>query len=246
MAEAELNLYQKLAKIREMCEVLRKNKSGYGYKYVSIDEILARVTAGMKKYGVSLIPLSCDDFEVERHNFVKTKVMKNGETIESKETEMVVSGPVIFRWINDAKPSQFIDVRWFATGSQADPSQAFGSAMTYALRYFLLQYFQIATPEDDPDSWRSKQAEAAEAENKAIAAGIIDKVLTIINGYLETHQDERDKVVGVVKKYAKERGKASGNPKAITDPEVAAKLLSEIQEKFGAVQGNEETGEEVK
>lgn len=36
MAEqSQLNIYQKLAKIREQVEVMRKNKSGYGYTYVS-------------------------------------------------------------------------------------------------------------------------------------------------------------------------------------------------------------------
>lgn len=29
----QLNIYQKLAKVREQVEVLRKNKSGYGYTY---------------------------------------------------------------------------------------------------------------------------------------------------------------------------------------------------------------------
>lgn len=52
----DLNLVQKLAGIRKMVEVIRKNKSGYNYKYVSEDEILARVTAGMDKYHVLLYP----------------------------------------------------------------------------------------------------------------------------------------------------------------------------------------------
>ena len=39
--ETVLNLVQKLAKIREMIEVLRKNKSGFNYKYVTEDEILS-------------------------------------------------------------------------------------------------------------------------------------------------------------------------------------------------------------
>ena len=35
MAEKkELNLYQKLAKIRRSVEVLEKDKAGYGYRYV--------------------------------------------------------------------------------------------------------------------------------------------------------------------------------------------------------------------
>ena len=32
MAEEVLNLYQKLAKIRKMTEVIQKNKRGYNYK----------------------------------------------------------------------------------------------------------------------------------------------------------------------------------------------------------------------
>ena len=49
MAEqAQLNIYQKLAKIREQVEVMRKNKSGYGYTYVSEDEILAKIQVFMK------------------------------------------------------------------------------------------------------------------------------------------------------------------------------------------------------
>ena len=43
MAE-EMNLYQKLAKIRKQVEVIRKNKKGFNYSYVSDDEILARVS----------------------------------------------------------------------------------------------------------------------------------------------------------------------------------------------------------
>ena len=43
MAE-QMNIYQKLARIRKQVEVIQKNKSGYGYKYVSEDEILAKIS----------------------------------------------------------------------------------------------------------------------------------------------------------------------------------------------------------
>ena len=52
----EMNIYQKLAKIRKNAEVIQKNKAGYGYKYVTDDELLAKITCFMDKYGVSLIP----------------------------------------------------------------------------------------------------------------------------------------------------------------------------------------------
>ena len=55
MAET-LNLIQKLAKIRAISDVVAKEKRGYNYSYADITTILAKITAGMKKYGVSLIP----------------------------------------------------------------------------------------------------------------------------------------------------------------------------------------------
>lgn len=58
MAETEtkLSLVKKLAKIRAMSDAVSKEKQGYGYSYADITTILAKVTAGMKKYSVSLIP----------------------------------------------------------------------------------------------------------------------------------------------------------------------------------------------
>ena len=52
----KLNIYEKLAKIRKNVEVLQKNASGYGYKYVSEDLILEKITGLMDRYGLSLIP----------------------------------------------------------------------------------------------------------------------------------------------------------------------------------------------
>ena len=56
MAEQDLNIYQRLAKIRKQVEVIKKNKSGCNYKYVSDDELLARISGLMDKYSLMLIP----------------------------------------------------------------------------------------------------------------------------------------------------------------------------------------------
>ena len=48
MSEQTANIYQKLAKVRKQVEVIRKNKSGYGYKYVTEDEILAKISVFMR------------------------------------------------------------------------------------------------------------------------------------------------------------------------------------------------------
>ncbi len=230
---SELNLYQKLAAMRKLTDVIQKTQSGFNYKYVSITEILARVSAGMNKYNVSLIPqYDQANVIVEPHTYKKVRFTKDGKVLEEVVNEYIAKAPVNYMWI-DNETGESITIPWYIAGSQSDPSQAMGSAMTYGLRQFLTQFFQIAQPQDDPDNWRTTQKEAEEKENKEIAKGIIDKVNDIVSAYLETHPDGRSNVVTLVKKYAKEKGKASANYFAITDPNVATALLQEVEKQFG-------------
>lgn len=140
MAEEVLNLQQKLSKIRKMTEVIQKNRKGFNYKYTSIDEILARVTAGMNKYNVSLIPSIVPGSEsVEPYTYCKTKFTKDGQQYEEKNNEFTAKAGIVYTWVNDDDPTDRIDVPWFIAGSQADPAQAVGSGLTYGLRQFLIQ-----------------------------------------------------------------------------------------------------------
>jgi hypothetical protein len=105
--------------------------------------------------------------------------------------------------------------------------------MTYTMRQFLTSYFQIAQSDNDVDAYRSKQKEAEESENRAIASSITDQVMAIINAHMESHPEDRDDIAAIVRKFAKDKGKASANPKVITDPEIAAGLLAAIKERCG-------------
>ncbi len=232
MAE-QLNLYQKLAKMRQLTDVIQKTQSGYNYKYVSITDILAKVSAGMNKYAVSLIPrYEQNDVTVEPYSYKKTRVTKDGKILEENVNEYIAKAAITFTWM-DNETGEHIDVPWFIAGSQSDPSQAMGSAMTYGLRQFLTQFFQIAQPQDDPDNWRTAQKEAEEKENKQVATAIIDQVHAIVVKYTEAHPDAKQNVVDLVKKFAKEKGRASANYYAITDPTVASNLLAEVEKQFG-------------
>lgn len=231
MSEAKLNIYQKLAEIRKLCDAFQKNRQGYGYNYTSIDEILAGVTAGMKKHHVSLVPRIGEDVRVEPYSYSETKATKDGKTYSKSTNELLVHGHITFEWVNDDDPNEKIVVPWFITGSQTDSSQAFGSAMTYALRYFMIYYFQIATLDDtDPDSWRSKQREAENRENIEIAKEVGNDTLAKINSYLDSIEDEakrneeREAIIKIIKKYNKKCDIMS-----ITDPVAASKLHEEIE-----------------
>lgn len=228
-----MNIYQKLAKVRKQVEVIQRNKSGYGYKYVSEDELLAKISGFMDKYHLSLIPsVIHSNTVVAPYNTKKTKVIQNKatgdtQTYEENVNEVLVSADMLFTWVNNDDPNERVDVPWILVGHQSDGSQSFGSGLSYAMRYFLLKFFNVATPDDDPDKWRSKQKAASAAEDKMIAEEFVKTFDTIVKEYLTAHADKADEVKKFVGKYAK-----GGNYFTIADPTVAARLLNDFKEKF--------------
>lgn len=228
MAEQSLNIYQKLAKVRKQVEVIQRNKKGYGYTYVSEDEILAKISGFLDKYSLSLIPSVLHSSAVfAPYHTKKTKSTAKGEMYEENVNEVLVSADMIFTWVNNENPDERIDVPWMLVGHQTDGSQSFGSGLSYAMRYFLLKFFNIATPDDDPDKWRSKQKAASVAEDKMIAEQIIQTVDECIKAFLGENPGKAEDVKKFVAKYVK-----GGNYFAITESVLASKLLSDFKETF--------------
>lgn len=227
--EKHLNLYQKLAKIRQAVEVVQKNKEGYGYSYVTDDELLSKITGKMDKLGVSLIPaIVPGTMEVSPYTYQKTKYdSKLKEYRTETVNEILVQADAVYTWVNNEEPSQRIEVPWGLVGQQADASQSFGSGLTYTYRYFLLKYFGVSTVEDDPDSWRSKQREAEEEETRLLAEGIIDEVDKQIKLFVADHPEKRDAVTKLVTRFVK-----SGNYRQIKEPALATKLAESFANEF--------------
>lgn len=225
----ELNIYQKLAKVRKAVEVIQKNKEGYGYKYVSDDVILAKLSVMMDKFGLSLIPrIVPSTFEVSPYTYTKTKFDKNSRSMVTENVnEVICKSEMTMEWINNDNPEETIVVPWALTGQQADASQSFGSGLTYSYRYFLLKYFGIATPSDDPDEWRRKQKEIELEEDKAIAKEIVDEIDTKVRSFLAANPTRKDDVRGLITTYVK-----SGDYTKITESALAAKLLADFNNKF--------------
>ncbi len=225
--EEKLNLQQKLAKIRKMTEVIQKNKKGYNYRYTSVDEILARVTAGMNKYNVSLYPkIESGSETVTPYSYSETKFTKDGEQYEKQNNEMIAQARIVYTWVDDDNPDETIEVPWFIVGSQQDPAQAFGSGLTYGLRQFLIQFFQIATLDgEDPDAWRSKQQFAADAEDRMIAEKIVEQIHSMVIDHLSRVPDDKQKIIALTKRYVRENGKPSANYYAIESSAKQSELL---------------------
>ena len=226
--EPVLNLYQKLAKIRAISDVARKNKKGYNYTYTDVTEILANVTAGMKKYGVSLIPsIVPQTGSITQNVITNTKFDKTGKSYQQVSTEMLFCAEMVFKWVNDEHPGDYIEVPWFITGSMTDCAQAMGAGLTYTMRQFLTSFFQIAQADTDVDAYRSKQKAAEASEEKAIAEEIISEFDRLLKGYLSEHTDDGDKVKQFIEKYVKK-----ANYFSIKDPRLASKLLEDFRNTF--------------
>lgn len=211
-----------------MADVVKKSKKGYNYSYADITEILAKVTAGMKKYNVSLIPsIVPQTSHVNQVSTKTTKFKKTGEPYENIVNEYLVNADMTFTWVNDDNPEERIEVPWFVTGSQSDPSQALGSGLTYCTRYFMTSYFQIAQSDLDVDAYRSKQREAEASEGKEIAGEIIKQVDILVTSYLSDNADKKDEVKKFIGKYVK-----GSDYWKIDKPEIASKLLNDFKNKY--------------
>jgi hypothetical protein len=245
--EVKLNIYQKLALVRQMAEAIVKNKKGYGYTYVSEDEILAKVTAGMNKYGLSLIPnITPNTTKVTPYSYKKIKVLKDGETKEETVNEILVQADMTWTWVNNDNPDEQIIVTWTLTGQQSDASQCFGSGLSYTTRYFLLKYFNIATVEDDVDEWRSKQQEAEKQAETVVVKEIIKKIDSLAKTITTERPELKDSLIALIMKNNKKNNKPSANYFEIDNQVTASKVLTSIKElaKENKINENEKKVEE--
>lgn len=223
---ATLNIYQKLAAVQKAVDVVKKDKKGYGYSYTSDVELLPKINSAVAEYGLTLVPgIVHGTADVRPFSYEKTKGGKT-ETVN----EFLVSADMVYTWVNNDNPEEKIVVPWTMTGNQADSSQAFGSALTYSNRYFLLKYFQCATTTDDPDFIRSKQKEE---KSKNELASIIEEIDAIANDIVAKDPSKREKIRELVTKHVDKRDEKgelipTGDYKQITKKARATALLRDL------------------
>lgn len=235
MAEANMNIYQKQAKIRKQVEVMKRDAKGFNYTYTTEESILAKVTVQMDKLHLSIIPsIVPESTVVIPYSVTETKTTSKGDVYDKNVNEILVQSDMIWTWVNNDNPDERIEVPWAMVGQQSDASQAFGSGLTYSSRYFLLKYFNIATSDADPDAFRKKQKAAEAEEQKLIASEITATIDTYLKDHVYKKPEDRDAALEIVSKYIK-----SGNYLEIKDPILARSLLAALQEKFGTQEAKE-------
>lgn len=161
----------------------------------------------------------------EPYTEVTKTVDKNGKVLEKSTNSMIVKAEMEFAWVNLDNTNETYIVTWPMIGQQANVSQAFGSGLTYCMRYFYLKFFKVSTLEDDPDNWKSKQEEAAAEQD----AGIVAEIIAQVDAEVKAHVNEENKAD--VSKFIKNIA-GTANYNKVKDPMVAAKLLEDLKEYF--------------
>lgn len=151
MAE-KLNIYQKLIEVRKSVPYLKKENAGYQFKYVSSSQTLGALRDAMDAQGLLLVPKVVGR-EIRDH------------ATRKGDHEYFTSMDIEFTWINSETPAETIVCPWYGQGLD-DGEKGVGKALTYAEKFFLLKFFNIATDKDDPDSFQKKEEKKESKENK--------------------------------------------------------------------------------
>jgi len=137
-----LNIYQRLSNVRKTCSYLRKENEGYQFKYVSSSQTLGHLHNAINENGLILIP------EIVSQELQETTNQKGNKEFFTKLN-------MVFTWVNIDNPDEKIVCQWTAQGLD-NAEKGIGKALTYAEKYFLLKFFNIATDKDDPDKFQEK------------------------------------------------------------------------------------------
>jgi hypothetical protein len=172
-----MNLHQKIVEIRKEIDAFSKDTQGFNYSYVSGSQALGKIQDKMNELGVLLYPemdeLQHSTFDYQQYN-KKTKQMDD-------KTDFVISGNMKYVWQNAENPEEKILINWNIYGQQDDISKAFGSALTYSERYFLLKFFNAPTDDDDPDTRQTPKGKGSYGNNKA-SSKQLDFVQNLLKG----------------------------------------------------------------
>lgn len=240
-----MNLYEKLANIRDSVEAVQKNKSGYGYKYADEEKILSKITGAMKKNKLTLLPsISPNTLNVSTASHIEKKdkevilaLLKNRSEMNCSQVadlvdriltkESIVRADMTYTWVNQENPEEKVEVPWIFVGQHEDAAQAMGAGLTYTNRYFLLKFFQVATTDDNPEKYRKSKKEAEDRKSSEEIQTIKEKGEEIVQYASELVKAGIDKTA--VKKAIAENNNGSANPMTIETVEAGNTIMSSLK-----------------
>lgn len=246
-----LNLEQKLAKIRKhIPELTRKHYSDeVDYDFVKIDDIYELLTPALNKYGVNfdVIEEAPTIYDTNRGGLV---------FLEQDNGYWRYEADLTLCWTNIEHTEQVQKVKIHAVGTHEMAEKAKGTAWTYALKYYLLNKFNIQQKENlDPDMREmyplenSKEEPTKAPKKTSVEDGAASKQTvkkTDKKADKKTAQKTTEKKGEKPPLNKVERGKKNGNPNAGESKESEEGQFSLISQTEGIEPAGlvlEETGE---
>lgn len=141
-------IYKKLLKIQQHVTKFTTDGSAQNYKYTTGTQVLNAIRPMMNELGLLL--------KQEVVNVENTRMDYTTASGRDK-SEILSRVSMRFTWV-DVETGE-TDGNDFAANGMNDWDKGFGSALTYAERYFLLKFFHVPTDEDDPDALKKEPAQ---------------------------------------------------------------------------------------
>ena len=187
----KLNLYQKLVEIRKQVLYVQKDSKGFGsITYASGFDIICAIRPKQDELNVILKQ------DVLALDFVS--IQKGATTISVPKIE------VIHTWIDGDDHSERLVTHDFYFEDKMTGSQCIGAMKTYAERYFLYKFFQVATGADDiekvyrDNGWSNKVEEPRHTKNP-ILVDVVGRGMTASPPDCPIYQQHIDEFVAYCK-----------------------------------------------
>lgn len=139
-----LNLFQKLIEVRKSIPYIQKGAKSYNYNYTKESQLLGTIKGQMDSQGVWLDMDMVDTQEVDI-------------SIYNEKTKTFIKVPGIkvkfqFTFTDCDNPIDQI-VRCMTLQDAGSDVKKIGGLQTYALKYFVMKFFNIANDDLDPDKF---------------------------------------------------------------------------------------------
>ena len=167
-----LNIYQKLIEVRKQVIYIQKNSKGFNFDYVTGSDILGALRPKMDEMGLVLIP-NMESFEM-------ITVRKGNGEIQIPKIK------ISYTWVNAENPTERITTEGTYFEDKMNGCQAIGSIQTYAERYFLAKFFQIAVGKDDIEDFYAKNKLKNEVEVVETKKEVVETKKEVVETKKET------------------------------------------------------------
>lgn len=188
------NLWQKLLEIKKAVPYLRQDAKSFNYEYASPEQVLGAFNKLYNEHGIIVKTevVKIDAIRISNEVEKKSKDKNKDPEFRSKE-ETLFTLDIEVTLINTDNPVERETYRWAGAGVNGD-EKGFGSALTYAERYFFLKQSNVPTGKDDPDAFiqKHRSPELPETEEEKLnryKASANDRIFEYMESQLLDEQE---------------------------------------------------------